>query len=194
MLKFSHGLPELNSIQVSSPKPLCASSIETMMAVSSGVGICLALLTILCLGISTRVFEAMGQFDLVGLLGSLAGLMILHECVHLMAYQSIKNGIQGTMGISAKTGLYAIYPKPLTKLRFIIAGMAPFALLSIVPLFLVLTGILNAEWMLPLAFVNFIGAGADLFFVGLALLYVPKNALIQSKGVTYYWGTPLKQP
>jgi len=190
MMKLIFGKPPENSNfdpQLEGWAPIKEPSPWIAQLIGIAVG---ALITVL-LGVFWHLATPMRNFKIeLGLLTllSLVGIVVFHELIHAI--------FQPGYGITSNTYLgfwpskllfYAHYNSVLSKQRFMIVLIAPFILLSIIPLVFCVFFQYSSTLMCAISLFNAFLACVDVF--GFILIYftVPSGSVVQNKGwKTYY--------
>jgi hypothetical protein len=127
------------------------------------------------------------QFMVWGL-AAFVWLIPVHEAVHALVHPGRGLSDRTCVGLWLSRGMfYAHCHGPMSRNRFIAILIAPFVVLSILPLFVsALTG-----WMHPLpvtgSVVNAFLACGDLLGVLLIVCQIPRDATIQNQAWRTYW-------
>jgi hypothetical protein len=119
---------------------------------------------------------------------SFAGLLVVHELIHVLACPGLGLSSANVMGVWPSRLLpYADYQGPLPCWRAIIVALAPFTILSLVPLAVAfLAGSAPTFWML-VSVVNALGCGGDALLCFVMTSQVPLGAVVQSKRWDMWW-------
>jgi hypothetical protein len=112
------------------------------------------------------------------------GVMVVHELIHALFFPNWGLDSKTVLGCwPKKLVFYAHYEGPLNKGRFLMVFLAPFMLLSVLPLFY-----WHASPLLCLISVfNSLSACGDLTAVGLIGYQVPGGYLVRNKGWRTYF-------
>lgn len=132
------------------------------------------------------------------LLGSIAafiGLIVGHEMVHLVALPRCGLTSATVVGFwPQKVTPYVSHEGELSRNRYLIVGLMPLLLLSVVPL---LVGLLFAWmplWLVVLSIINgFVSAG-DIINAIVLVSQTPRSAMVRSKGLETWWRPLSKNP
>jgi len=115
-------------------------------------------------------------------------VFIVHEIIHAIFHPRAGTSSKTIIGFwPSRVLLYAVYDDVLSRERCIVTSVAPFVIISLVPL----AGAFIAGGVPgQLAFVsifNCIVSGMDILEAGLIMFTVPRNARVRNKGCkTYY--------
>lgn len=137
--------------------------------------------------------EDAGQFVitpttlLVGVF-ALAALATVHELAHAAALPGFGLSSATVVGFwPQKLTPYVSYEGELARNRYAFAGLAPFLLLSGLPLLAGLMLGLMPPWLVMLSTLNAFVSSGDLIGVGLLLWQTPRDAVVRSKGLQTWW-------
>ena len=132
---------------------------------------------------------------LLSSIAAFVGLIVGHEMVHLVALP--KCGLTSATVVGfwpQKVTPYVSHEGELSRNRYVLIGLMPLLLLSVVPL---LIGLLFASmplWLVVLSIINgFISAG-DIINVILLVSQTPRSAIVRSKGLETWWRPLPKNP
>jgi hypothetical protein len=154
----------------------------------------------IAVGAALAVASALGWYallpDALAIVGRPALLSIvavfvtaiwIHELVHLLAMPS-QGRRDAIIGVWAQAGsAYVQYQKPLGRDRFALLTLAPFALLSALPLLLVAFGVDLPAWVAWAGIVNAFASGADITAIAQMGRQTPPNARVIESGHALYW-------
>jgi hypothetical protein len=146
-------------------------------------------------GIEDPVQIVLTLGTLLGLIAAFMGLIVGHEVVHLVALPKYGLTSETVVGFwPQKVTPYVSHEGELSRNRYLIVGLMPFLLLSVVPL---LVGLLFAWmplWLVVLSIINgFISAG-DIINAILLVSQTPRSAMVRSKGLETWWRPSSKIP
>jgi hypothetical protein len=116
-------------------------------------------------------------------------LIVAHEIIHLLFIPNFYRSEKTFIGIKAWGG-FVFTTEKLSKGRFLLVTIAPFAVISIImPLILSLADLLSG-FLVFLVFLNAISASVDLLNAALIIIQVPNGSLIVNNGFeTYFNGS-----
>lgn len=120
--------------------------------------------------------------SVLSILGVAVGVTLMHEILHLIAYPKFwKNENAGFGFVPIIMMPYAWYAGILTKKHAMFALMAPFLVITCLPLlFQIIFRSFEEDSYIPFASAfNAMSAGGDLLLSWVILRYVPKNAYMQ---------------
>ncbi|MBG9941925.1 DUF3267 domain-containing protein [Brevibacillus formosus] len=116
----------------------------------------------------------------------LLGLVICHECLHLIFIPNFLKSERTWMGLTLFGGFVATEEK-IPKSRYILITIAPFIILSVIlPFLLGFLGLL-ATVLKFLILINAIASSVDMLNLFLVMKQVPKQAILISNGQKTYW-------
>ncbi|MGZ8851084.1 MAG: DUF3267 domain-containing protein [Thermoanaerobaculia bacterium] len=112
----------------------------------------------------------------------------LHEGVHALLTPRFGTTRETLVGCWPSHMLfYAHYDGELPRERFLAVLLAPFVIITVIPLSVIALLQLNAPWVAAMAFANGLGAAGDLIGVFIVLTQVPRQAIVRNKGWRTYW-------
>lgn len=120
---------------------------------------------------------------------SMVAVIVLHELIHglffwLVTRSRPRFGFRGAYAYAAAPDWY------IPKTQFLLVGLAPLVLISLVGLFVLpLTNAETALFLVVALIANATGAIGDLYMAA-RLLFAPRDALIQDVGETVNWFAP----
>jgi hypothetical protein len=119
---------------------------------------------------------------------AVAGLILAHELLHATALPAGGLTPSTTLGFwpTAATP-YVCYEGELSRNRQIAVGIAPFLVLSVVPILVGLCFSVAPFWLVALSAVNAFGASGDLIGTVLIALQVPASGRVRNKGLETWW-------
>lgn len=149
-----------------------------------------ALALALLLGLAWKQVHIVGgsRPPLIGMLALLLPIFAVHELAHVALHPGCGSRRETIVGLwPSRLMFYAHYDGMLTRGRFVTILLAPFCLLSLLPLAIALV-IGYAPFMIFfVTFLNGIGCCADVLGVFVILSLVPRGALTRNKSWrTYY--------
>lgn len=117
-----------------------------------------------------------------------AALVVVHELLHVAALPRCGLTSGTIVGLwPEKLAPYVAYQGELPRNRFILLGLMPFLVLSVLPM---LVGMLCGWmpwWAVLLSAVNAFIASGDLINTALLLSQTPPSATVRNKGVETWW-------
>jgi hypothetical protein len=124
----------------------------------------------------------------ISLVIALLIIIPIHELIHALVFPEPINSDKVIFGLLPKVGaFYAHYEGEMKKIRFLITLLAPFIVITIIPLiFLCVTGI-DMPFVIKISAVNALCASADVFGFFTILFQLPKNSVVRNKGIKTYW-------
>lgn len=116
-------------------------------------------------------------------IGTLVGIVIAHEIIHLLALPGSGRGDQSYMGFDPKTHLpYVAYLGELTRQRMLLVVFMPTLVLTLLPFPLAYMWPADHIHMLAAcSMLNGAAASADFCMIFLLLRKVPRNGIIQGE-------------
>jgi hypothetical protein len=132
-------------------------------------------------------------YPVTALLSLLAvgALILAHELIHAAALPSGGLTAATTLGFWPKAATpYVCHEGELSRNRQIAVGVAPFLVLSVVPIIVGLCFSVAPFWLVALSAVNAFGASGDLIGAGLIAFQVPASGIVRNKGIDTWWRPP----
>lgn len=121
-------------------------------------------------------------------LAALVVLVVVHELAHMLVLPRFGSTPATVVGFwPSKFTPYVSFEGELARNRYMIVGLTPFVLLSLVPL---LAGALLGwapTWLVALSTVNAFASSGDLINAGLLAAQVPRDGVVRSKGLATWW-------
>ncbi|OEF98969.1 hypothetical protein BHF71_10440 [Vulcanibacillus modesticaldus] len=112
----------------------------------------------------------------------------LHELSHALLFPK---------GIFSEDVLFGFYPKALIfyahyegeikRKRFLLVLLAPFIIISILPLIYIIVSGSKNVFLAEVIFINAMASSIDLLTITQTMKKIPKNALIRYKGFKSFW-------
>jgi hypothetical protein len=123
---------------------------------------------------------------------SLCGvLVVFHEVVHLIFHPQQASTANSVVGLMFKPFVfYAQYFGELSRARFLVVLLAPFIVISVIPLVVVYFFGTSSKLGAVLAFfssANAAASSADIFGAMLCIKQVPSHARVRNSGWKSYW-------
>jgi hypothetical protein len=116
-------------------------------------------------------------------IGTLVGIVVAHEIIHLLTLPGSGRGDQSYMGFDPKTHLpYVAYLGELTRRRMLLVVLMPTLVLTLLPFLLAYMWPADHIQMLAAcSMLNGAAASADFCMIFLLLRKVPRNGIIQGE-------------
>lgn len=115
----------------------------------------------------------------------------LHELLHALFTPRLGTTPETLLGCwPARILFYAFYMGELSRERFLAVLLAPFIVITVIPLFVISMFSVNAPWAAAMALANGVGASGDLLGVFVVLSQIPRGAIVRNKGWRSYWRRP----
>lgn len=171
-------------------KPLRQPSPWMELLAAHPIGIVAAgLVAVLWLAITQfQLQDVTSTMSLRGFLISFAGMVVVHELIHLVVHPMSgwsPNSIVGVGGPS--TGVYAHYAGEMTRNRFVTILLMPLVVISFVPLLVAAVAQVSSGWVAFVSAFNAFLACADILDAGLVLFQIPATATVRCRGLRIYW-------
>jgi hypothetical protein len=120
-----------------------------------------------------------------------AALVLAHELAHAVSLPQGGRSASTTLGFWPRVLTpYVSHQRELSRKRQIAVALAPFLLLSVVP---VAAGFLLSSapaWLVALSVLNAFSSSGDLIGAGLAVSRIPASAVVRNKGYETWWRVP----
>ena len=147
---------------------------------------------------------AFGLAILIDLIYSILSINIFHSYISfiyaallIIPLHELSHSLLFPKSLISKDVLFGFYPKAfvffthyngiITRNRFILILLAPFLILTVLPLiFIILTGNQNV-FLAKMVFINALSSSIDLLTVIKTIKEIPKNGFIRNKGFKSYW-------
>ena len=115
-------------------------------------------------------------------------LLLPHEAVHAVATPGWGRSNRTVLGFWTKRALpYAAYLGEWTRGQALWCLLAPFAVLSVVPLSVILVAGYDNPALFQFFAVNAVASSGDFLQVPMLLLGIPRGATLRNKGWQTYW-------
>jgi hypothetical protein len=138
----------------------------------------------------TPVETLVPLYSLLDFLLIFAGVVVVHELLHASAHPMAGRSPHSILGVWPSRGLfYAHYDGELSRERFIVILLMPFAVITLLPL---AAAVVMRDASDAVAFVSAFNAVlgcVDVLGVGLLLWQVPAGATCRNQGWRTYWRT-----
>jgi len=120
-----------------------------------------------------------------------AGIILVHEAIHLLALPQLGLTDATVLGFWPQTFTpYVSYEGETSRGRQIVVGLAPLLALSVTPLAVGALFGWAPLWIVIVSLLNGLGASADLVGVALVVSQVPMRGRVRSKGLETWWRVP----
>ncbi|NLH14940.1 MAG: DUF3267 domain-containing protein [Phycisphaerae bacterium] len=130
----------------------------------------------------------MTALSLRGMLLSFAGMVVVHELIHVLVHPMSGRSPQSIVGAGGPTtGIYAHYAGEMTRNRLVAIYFTPLVVISFVPLLVAAVAQVASGWVAFISVVNAFGACLDILDAGLILLQVPAAARVRFRSLKIYW-------
>jgi hypothetical protein len=121
-------------------------------------------------------------------LAALAGFIALHESLHALPTLVAGSPDAVTVGFWPRhLAPYVSYAGALSRETQLLSGVAPFVLLTVLPVAVAIVAPASAQLMRALSVLNALGSGADLIMLGLIMRQVPRRAAVRNQGFSTWW-------
>jgi hypothetical protein len=128
------------------------------------------------------------------MLPAFALLVLVHELLHAVVHPGLGWSRDTVIGWWPQHGLfYAHYHGELGRNRFVILGLLPLLVISVVPLLAAAWFDIASPWAAGISVLNGLLACGDMFAAAMILRQVPPGGIIRNQGWRSYW-RPLTQP
>jgi hypothetical protein len=135
-----------------------------------------------------QVHDVTSTLSLRGFLVSFAGMVVVHELIHVAVHPMSGRSPDTIVGIGGPTsGIYAHYNGEMTRNRFVAIFLAPLVVISFVPLLAAAVAQEAWGWVAFISAFNALGACADILDAGLILFQIPATAIVRQPGLRIYW-------
>jgi Putative zincin peptidase len=195
MTRFHVGLPPdefesttgWNALSEPSARELARASIPMALILFSGSLAAWHLLDVSAL----RALQVRNAVDVLELVLGFFLLLVVHELVHACFHPGLGFSGSSVLGVSFRPALlYASYQATLSRNRFMAILLAPFAVLSVLPLVAHSAGLLSDQGVggiAAAAAVNAAASSVDVLGAYLVVRQVPRTGQIRNKGWQTYW-------
>ena len=165
--------------------------IYQLLAMPIGIVVCMALVvSFKFLGFLESIrfyFYSLGWEEAVAALI----VMIVHEIVHGLTHPGWGLSSRTTLGIwPSKLVFFAHYEGEMERNRFLVVFLAPFLVLSMLPLLFAWATAVRSDWIPFVSVLNAAFASGDLLGFMLLGAQIPANTLVRNKGYLSYWKEP----
>jgi len=161
---------------------------ELLAAYPIGV-VAAGMVSILWLAITPfQLQDVTSTMSLRGFLVSFAGMVVVHELIHLVVHPMSGRSPHSIVGAGGPTtGVYAHYAGEMTRNRFVAILLMPLVIISFVPLLVASVAQVSSGWIAFISAFNAFGACADTLDAGLVLFQIPAAATVRCRGLRIYW-------
>jgi len=174
-------------------KPLRQPSPWMALLVALPIGIVAAgVVAVLWLAMTPlQVHDVTSTMSLCGFLISFAGMVVVHELIHVAVHPMSGRSPHTIVGIGGpSTGVYAHYDGEMTRNRFVAIFLMPLVVISLVPLLVAAVAQVSSGWIAFVSALNAFGACIDVLDAGLILFQIPATAVVRQQGLRTYWREP----
>ena len=147
------------------------------------------MVSILWLAITPFQFQDVtSTMSLRGFLVSFAGMVVVHELIHLVVHPMSGRSPHSIVGAGGPTaGVYAHYAGEMTRNRFVAILLMPLVIISFLPLLVAAVTQVSSGWVAFISAFNAFGACVDTLDAGLVLFQIPATATVRCRGLRIYW-------
>jgi hypothetical protein len=134
-----------------------------------------------------QVQDVTSTMFLPGFLVSFAGMVVVHELLHVAVHPMSGRSPHSIVGFGPRTGFYAHYDGEMTRNRFVAILLMPLVVISFVPLLVAAVAQVASGWVAFISAFNAFAACADILDAGLVLFQIPATAIVRQQGLRTYW-------
>ena len=135
-----------------------------------------------------HIHDVTSTLSLRGFLVSFAGMVVVHELIHVAVHPMSGRSPHSIVGVGGPTsGIYAHYDGEMTRNRFVAIFLAPLVVISFVPLLVAAAIQESWGWVAFISAFNAFCACADILDAGLILFQIPATAIVRQQGLRTYW-------
>lgn len=135
-----------------------------------------------------RLHDVTSGMSLRGFLVSFAGMVVVHELIHLVVHPMSGRSTHSIVGAGGPTtGVYAHYAGEMSRNRLVAILLMPLVIISFVPLLVAAVAQVSSGWVAFISVFNAFGACADMLDAGLVLFQIPATATVRCRGLGIYW-------
>lgn len=120
----------------------------------------------------------------------LAGLVVVHEPIHVLVHPMAGFSPRSTLGFWSALGFYAHYDGELSRNRLVASILMPLVIISIVPLLVSAVTQVASGWVAFISAFNAFCSSVDIMLAGSVLLRIPATAIVRFKSWRIYWREP----
>lgn len=125
---------------------------------------------------------------MIALATPLIALVVAHEFVHVLAFPRFGLTSATVFGVWPSRFLpYAHHSGPVTHRRLMVVALAPFIVLSVVPLLASYIGLLRSPLWALFSILNAMACGGDAAVLLTFAYQLPLNATLRNKGWNTWW-------
>ena len=171
-------------------KPLKQPSPWMALLAAYPIGIVAAgMVTVLWLAITPfQLQDVTSTMSLRGFLFSFAGMVVVHELIHLVVHPMSGRSPHSIVGAGGPTtGVYAHYAGEMTRNRFVAILLMPLVIISFVPLLVAAVAQVSSGWIAFISAFNALVACLDTLDAGLVLFQIRATATVRCRGLRIYW-------
>ena len=115
----------------------------------------------------------------------------VHELVHAIVAPRARADDREYLGFSPwHVGFYVHHTGALSRRRYVVVGLAPLLLMSVVPIVFCAVWQIRLPWLMYVSIANALGSCADLLGTVLILTRIPRRATIRQQGTQTWWRMP----
>jgi len=170
--------------------PLVIISFVPLLVAACPIGMVAAgMVTVLWLAITPfQLRDVTSTMSWRGFLVSFAGMVVVHEFIHLVVHPMSGRSPHSIVGAGGPTtGVYAHYAGEMTPNRFVAILLMPLVIISFVPLLVAAVAQVSYGWIAFISTFNALAACADTLDAGLVLFQIPPAATVRCRGLRIYW-------
>ena len=131
------------------------------------------------------------RFSLIVLVAIYFGTLIVHESIHALLHPDGALTDKTIIGFwPSHLIFYAHYDDPRPRENFLLGSIAPFIVLTIIPLMILSFSDLDAWELAAVAILNAIFSCIDVISFVTILIAIPKKSFVRNKGWYTYWRMP----
>jgi hypothetical protein len=171
-------------------KPLRAPSPWMALVVAFPIGIVTAgVVAGLWLAMTPlHIRDVTSTLSLGGFLVSFAGMVVVHEMIHVAVHPMSGRSPHTIVGVGGPTsGVYAHYDGEMTRNRLVAIFIVPLVVISFVPLLAAAAAQATWGWVAFISALNAFCACEDMLDAGLIGFQVPATAIVRFRSVRIYW-------
>jgi len=171
-------------------KPLRQPSPWMALLAAYPIGIVAAgIVSVLWLAITPfQLKDLASTMSLRGFLVWFAGMVVVHEFIHLVVHPMSGRSPHSIVGAGGPTtGVYAHYAGEMTRNRFVAILLMPMVIISFVPLLVAAVAQVSSGGIAFISAFNAFASCADTLDAGLVLFQIPATATVRCRGLSTYW-------
>lgn len=163
------------------PQPLQSQ----LIAVFFGLVIAACIIFVL---LSAKGIDWILNFSGLAVLLLMIPVMPVHEAIHALCFKGALTSGRVVFGFYPKAlGFYAHYDGEISWYRYIVIVAAPFLLLTVMPVLIVVLFRLDYPLLTEAATANGVMSAMDLFAVIIVSKQVPRQAVLVNSGMKTWW-------